>query len=339
MTLLGIVVLFIALIVVLSASRENALLGMVAGALYLCQELNVNIGGFNMFAFRFLEIAGFIRVIARKEFSFSLLNRIDRILLLFYAFLTVVFILRATDSYIYQIGIAVDALLTYFTFRGLLGGVDDTIRFFRKFLIVLAPYVAMVLIEFLTRYSPFTLLGAKGAGIAEPGLWDRNGKPRCFGSFRNPSLLGTLGGTFLTFYIALWMGKIQRKHAIAGVLLCFLLVIASNSGGPLNCVAVCLLGWGFWLLRKKMKLVRWGLVLFVLVMGMVMKAPIWYLPARASSISGGDGYHRSYLMDVAFQNIGKLFTVGFGFCFDRDILWTLRQLYFQALEILNSLLC
>jgi hypothetical protein len=45
-------------------------------------------------------------------------------------------------------------------------------------------------------------------------------------------------------------------------------------------------------------------------MALVMKAPIWYLPAKASALSGGDGWHRSYLMDVAFKNADKWWVAG-----------------------------
>jgi len=41
-----------------------------------------------------------------------------------------------------------------------------------------------------------------------------------------------------------------------------------------------------------------------------MKAPIWYLPAKISSFTGGDGWHRSYLMDVAFQHLDKWWLAG-----------------------------
>jgi hypothetical protein len=45
-------------------------------------------------------------------------------------------------------------------------------------------------------------------------------------------------------------------------------------------------------------------------MGLIMKAPIWYLVAKVSSFSGGDGWHRSYLMDISFQNISLWWLAG-----------------------------
>ena len=39
------------------------------------------------------------------------------------------------------------------------------------------------------------------------------------------------------------------------------------------------------------------------LLAMVMKAPIWYLLARVSEFTGGDGWHRAYLIDVSVQHL------------------------------------
>jgi hypothetical protein len=54
-----------------------------------------------------------------------------------------------------------------------------------------------------------------------------------------------------------------------------------------------------------MRLVRWGIVGTILLAALLMKAPVWYLLAHVSDITGGDGYHRSYLMDVSFHHFGQ----------------------------------
>lgn len=308
MTPIGAIILIVAVVMVWTAPPEKALLAMVAGALFLSQGLQLNLGGFNMFAFRFIELTGFLRVLTRKEFSFSQLNKIDRMLIGFYAYLTIVFVLRSSEGVIFEIGVAVDAFLTYFTFRGLVKNMDNVIGFLRSFLVMFSCYAVLVMLERYFRYNAFILVGGDGPG--DPDIWDRNGMPRCYGSFRHPSLLGTIGGSFLPLYFALWLGPTKKKAAIIGMACCLLIVFASNSGAPLNCVAVGFVGWVLWLARKNMRAVRWILVIFVTVMGFAMKAPIWYLVAKASDISGGDGWHRSYLMDIAYQNLGNWWFAG-----------------------------
>ena len=54
-----------------------------------------------------------------------------------------------------------------------------------------------------------------------------------------------------------------------------------------------------------MRKVRWGIVGMIIALALMMKAPVWYILAHISSITGGDGWHRSYLIDVAYRHIGE----------------------------------
>ncbi|MGH7940242.1 MAG: hypothetical protein ACREFR_04135, partial [Limisphaerales bacterium] len=119
MNAIGASILLVLVIVVLLAPRRWALMGMIAGVLFLTEEQAINIAGFNMFAIRFLEVAGFLRVMIRREFSFQQLNKIDYAILLLYGYTTAVYLLRASEGAAYQVGLAVDAFASYFTFRGL----------------------------------------------------------------------------------------------------------------------------------------------------------------------------------------------------------------------------
>ena len=306
MNLIGAFVLLLAITLVLSGSRSRALLGMMVGVLFLTEGQQIEIAGFNLYAFRFVELAGFARVMVRREFSFARLNRIDRTLLLLYACETVAFVVRSTDSLFNQLGTAVDAFLCYFAFRGLVGELDDFRSFLRTFLILLCPYVLLLLYESFTGKNPFFM----AMGGAVYGDWMRGSRPRCLGSFRHPSLLGTLGATFFPLYIGLAYQEAMRKYAWLGMFLCLAIVWAANSGSPLCCLAVGVAGWFFWRVRTKMKLVRWIMLVGVVILALTMEAPIWYLPAKVSMITGGDGWHRSYLLDVAFRNFDKWWLLG-----------------------------
>ena len=305
MNILELLILVPLIFVVLLASRRVALLGMMAGVLYLTQGVGLDIGGFNMFATRFLEMAGFFRVMRQREFAFSSLNGIDRAFLLFYAYLTIIFLLRSSVGIAYQVGAALDAFLCYFTFRGLVGDLENFRWFLRALVILLMPYVALVTIESFTHYNFFTFMG----GI-EYADWLRSGRIRCQGSFRHASLLGTFGACFLPLFIALAFATRDRARAILGIFLCLAIVGFSNSGGPLNTAAVGVVGWLCWRARTKMQLLRRGITGLLVVMALVMKAPIWYLLARMSALTGGDGWHRSYLIDMAWQHLGKWWLAG-----------------------------
>lgn len=301
---IGVSILFFLIFVVLIAPRRWALMGMMAGVLYLTQVQQVDVLGFNLYAIRFLELAGFIRVISRKEFSFSGLNRIDRTLLFFYCFVAIVYSLRSSEGQINVIGLSVDAFLCYFAFRGLIIDLEDFRWFLKSFLILLAPYAVLVMIESLTRHNMFEFIGG---GI---GGWQRGDRFRAVGSFRNPDLLGALGASFFPLYIGLACIKAERKLACLGIGLCLVIVWASNSGGPLGATGMGLVGWALWRERTRMRRMRRALVVGLILLSLVMKAPVWYLLDRVSSVTGGDGYNRSYLIDVSFQNFGKWWFAG-----------------------------
>jgi hypothetical protein len=305
MNALGALILLATIGIQLVAPRRWALLGTLAGVLFLNQAQQIVFFGLNLYSSRLMELAGFIRVMMRGEFSFSRIRLLDKIFVALYVYATVVFVLRSPEGQINAIGMAVDAILCYFTFRGLVQTVDDFRWFLRAFAILLVPYVAIVLIESFTDHNLFTML--EGGNF---GIWSRKGRPRCLGSFRHPSLLGTLGAAFLPLYIGLAWSKLDRKRALLGAVLCMLIVWASNSGGPMSCMAVGIVGWLFWKMRTKMKWARRGAVALVVALGLTMKAPVWYLLARVSSVSGGDGWHRSRLLDMAFQNLDKWWLAG-----------------------------
>ena len=298
MNILSVLILISLMVVVLAAPSRWALLGMAAGVLYLTEYAAVEALGFNMFAMRFLEIAGFARIIMRREYSFSNPAKLDRLILLFYSFVTIVFLLRSDKGQAYQIGAAVDALLCYFTFRGLISTIDDLRWFLHAFAFILIPYVACLYIEMHTGHSPLSMLG--GNAMAD-GL--RNGLPRCVGSFREPALLGSLGASVFPLYLGLIFSDSDRRYAIAGILLSLAIVGFSNSGAPLTVVVSAALGWLLWPWRRRMGLIkRLGLAGLV-VLALVMKSPIWYLPTHFSI--GGDAWHRSYLIEVAINHIGQ----------------------------------
>lgn len=277
---------------------------MIASVLYLTQLQQLSVAGLNIYSVRFLELAGFLRVMMRHEFSFSTINRLDKTLIVLYVFTAVVYCLRTTEDCAYIIGSSVDAFLCYFTFRGLVRGAEDFFLFLRDFLLLLAPYAALVMVECVTHHNAFSFIGG---GMYD---WTRGDRFRCVGSFRNPDLLGTLGATFAPLYVAMICANRERKLAIAGLVLCLWIVWASNSGGPMCTVGITFIGWALWRMRTRMQLFRRGLACGLILLAIVMKAPIWYLLSRISEITGGDGYHRALLIDVSVQHLSKWWLAG-----------------------------
>lgn len=269
----------------------------------------VVVAGFSLYPVRLLLLIALVRIIAKRQFPLSDLNKIDRVVILLYVYIITVFLIRSNEDVVYAIGTGVDALLSYFVFRALFRTIDDVKWFLYGLVALLVPYVVLLWIETTTTQNLFAAVG--GVELALGGdIWFRDGRLRATGSFGHPSLLGTFGGTFLAIYIGLWFTRSNRVAALLGSVMCLAIVGASNSGGPAVCVVVAIVAWLLWPLRDSMQWVRLALVVTIIVLAMVMKAPVWYLMARISSIFGGDGSHRAELLSVSFYFFEKWWLAG-----------------------------
>ena len=312
MSPVGATTLSILLCLVLFAPPRWALLGIFGGVLYMTLGQAIVLLGFNIYPTRLLTLAALVRVLMRGEFSVSMLTGIDRLLLLTFGYQTVVFLLNDNGSAINITGQFIDVMLAYFSCRGLLRSFEDLTWFLHALVILLLPYVALLYVEASTGTNPFASIG----GVSSHDV--RGGFPRCIGSFGHAAILGTFGASFLPLYIALLIQRKNLTSALLGICICLAIVVFSNSGGPLACAALALIGMLFWPLRRNMPTVRAWIAAAFLMIVILMEAPVWYLPAKISDFSGGDGWHRSYLMEVAFSHIDQWWLAGMSVLATRD---------------------
>jgi hypothetical protein len=289
---------------VMLCDRRWAVASLLTGTIYLSFGAGLEVFGLNLFPARVLTYICFARVIFKRELAFVHPNVVDCLLVALHAICTLVLMTREDESIPLQIAKMLDAVSSYYSFRALVRSVDDLSWLLKIVSILLLFYVPILLVERVTQSNPFIVLGAHGK------VWLREGTPRCFGSFRHPSLLGSLGACFLPLLVGLCFRRSMLKVGVIGAVLSTSIVFFSNSGGPVSAFLIAGIGWILWKIRLKMRLFRWGLLSFILILVLFMKAPIWYLPAKFSAIVGGTGWHRSYLMDVAFRNIGKWWMIG-----------------------------
>ena len=111
--------------------------------------------------------------------------------------------------------------------------------------------------------------------------------------------------------VGLWFQRgPNRSRAIIGGLGCVFVMYASASSGPLLSFLVALVGLGMWRMRNQMRLFRRGVVVVLIGLSFVMKAPVWYLISKVSDVFGGSGWWRSYLIDQAVQHFSEWWLIG-----------------------------
>ena len=296
-------------------SKRTSLLALVAGTMFLGQGVSFNIG-LNIYPMRFLVLVAFLRVLRRREMTFSGLNELDRAFIGAYGLAVFMYLIRTALGYgtsetisqtstLSKVGGFCDMFLGYFAFRGLLRGTDDLKYLLLRFPLLLLPYVASLAVERVSGANPLGMLGGP------PYMWlDAEGRARCFGSFAHPSLLGTFGASFLLLYVALFFERSARMRATIAMGLCLAIVGLANSGSPVSYLVLGLGIWALWPLRWNVAILKVWAGIGLLITAFAMNAPIWYLPTRISGIVGGSGWHRSYLMERGFADIDKWWLAG-----------------------------
>lgn len=302
---LGILLTTLIALTLLGASRPVAVVAVLAAVLYLPQQQNIEVAGLTVTALRLVELVALGRILVRRELTTLAFNGIDRLFLVTYLYTATVFLLRSSVSIPETFGWAIDSILCYLVFRCLVRSYDDFALILGGLAALLIPYLALLAIEVDTGRNPFSALGTWTAWVEL-----REGRVRAMASFRNPSLLGTLGACFLPLYLALAARRGRRRIAMVGVVACICIVYASNSGSPLSAMGVGLIGCLLWCVRTHMRALRLTAFACLGVLALSMQAPVWSLLERMSFITGGSGWHRAHLITMASQDIGKWWLIG-----------------------------
>jgi hypothetical protein len=126
----------------------------------------------------------------------------------------------------------------------------------------------------------------------------RDGVVRAQGPFAHPILAGTFGGTVLPICFWIWSQRSRgRWLAILGMFASTVTVVASASSTAIMTYVAGVAAMLAWPLRRRMRQVRWGVVLILVVLHNVMKAPVWSLIGRIDLTGASASYHRYMLVD------------------------------------------
>lgn len=303
---LSLIILLSILIVLLP--RRLALVPLMVGTCYLTLGQNVDILGLNFYAFRILILAGWARLVIRREIPFVKLNTIDKLIVLWMtsSIVTYTLLYQTTAALINRFGLAYNSLGLYFLFRLLIRDLEEFNKVLTMIAAIIIPLAALMLFEHWSGKNVFSYFGGVNA-ISE----FRVGQFRSQGPFRHPILAGTFGATLMPLMVQLWWQERSRSLAFLAIIASSIIVISSHSRGPLMAFLFGILGLVAWRFRRYMKVIRWGILVALLSLHfIIMKAPVWFLFARISQLTGGSGWYRAYLIDQAIAHFGEWWMVG-----------------------------
>jgi hypothetical protein len=253
-------------------------------------------------------LAGWLRILIRREFKGVAWGRQDTLLLL-WAFTSVAaytILLHTTDAFVNRLGVIYNSAGAYYLTRCLIRDVNDVKRLCKMCAVALAPVALSMFNEFRTGWNLFSIL----RGVPEMSEV-REGLVRCQGPLRHPILAGTFGATWIPLFVGLWwQGRGNRLLAIVGFVAASSMVILSGSSGPILTLCLGMLSLSLWKFAKRMRVVRWVIVLVLLTLQVVMNDPVWYIFARVNIISGSTGWHRAYLIDQTVKHFFEWWLIG-----------------------------
>lgn len=88
------------------------------------------------------------------------------------------------------------------------------------------------------------------------------------------------------------------------------MVICSASSTPVLGVLAGFVGGLAYFVRYHMRAIRWGLLLVMICLHLMMKAPIWALVARVSAVGGSTSWFRYMLIDSAIRRFSEWALLG-----------------------------
>jgi hypothetical protein len=264
--------------------------------------------GLHLYLFRVLLFLGVVRVIVKGEVRRLVLTRTDK---LFGWWIAVSVVLGSLSNPSFdllknRLGDAYNAGGCYFFLRCVMVDFEDAVTSVRALAWLSLPVAAVMLVEKVTGHNLLFVFG----GVPEITAL-REGHVRCQGAFRHPILAGTFGATQFPLFMALGYCKPgYRGLAVAAMISSIIIVITASSSGALMAFVAAVGGMAFWKWRNHLRLVRRATVLVILGLALVMNAPVWYLFARLSDLTGGTGWHRAFLIDQAVSHFNEWWLFG-----------------------------
>ena len=304
----GMLLLAITLLLVLP--RKYAVAALLAPVFLIPLGQVVVVGGVHLTAMRLLLPFAWLRAyqLHRSEEPFpTVLNSIDKAVIAWSLFLSAAIVLLYMEhqALINRIGALYDQLGSYFLLRNLLRTRADIQRLIRVFALLVVVFAVLMTYEHFAQQNLFGLLG--GVSTA-PEM--RGDVARAQGPFQHSLLAGTFAATLLPLFVWLWIDGAFPVTAALGLFGATVMTIASWCSTPVFAYAAAVCAMALWWFRRVLSLFRWGLVIALLSLHLVMKAPVWWLIARVSVTEGSSGYHRAWIVDQFINHFGDWWLIG-----------------------------
>jgi hypothetical protein len=304
--------LLIAVVLILALPREKGIAPFLLAFFTIPIGQVVVWGGLHFTALRILIIAGLVkRLIPQSSSSAGKypggFNAIDQVVILWAISTTVVSSLQwmETAATIKFLGDLLDIFGGYMVVRFLVPDAEGVKRMIKVLAVVCAINGATMINEKITEMNVFGLVGGISlASTVRDGHIRASGVMGCL-------YAGAFAGVLIPLFVWLWGERRSRMFAIVGLAGATAMVITSYSSTSWLALMGSSVGLAFWPLRKRMRLIRWGLVSMLVGLHLVMKAPVWALIARIDLTGSSSGDQRYELVNNCILHFRDWWFLGY----------------------------
>ncbi|MEP6715439.1 MAG: hypothetical protein ABJC09_07675 [Terriglobia bacterium] len=298
--------LLVTIVFLLWRPRIQIIVPMMMTLFLVPRGQEIYVAGQHFYVLRIVILMGLVRLAQEKFRIAGGLNGIDKAFLLWASYRGMAGMLtRPGDTIAAQIATSVQVFGGYFLLRYLIRDEEDIARSARVLAVTTAVLGACMLIEYTRMINVFGYLG--GA----PWFPEvRNGQIRAQATFGHSILAGCFGATLIPLFFWLWKNGKDKALAIVGMTGSTVMMFTASSSTP---VLAWVAGVGallLWPIRGSMRTVRWGLVLTLVTLALVMKAPVWFIIAHVNVTGSSGGYDRAELIDVCVRHIKDWWLIG-----------------------------
>ena len=286
--------------------RKYAIVPLLLCTFLVPRGQEVMLAGAHLYVRLILSLAGFICVV-RARFRFvDKFNIVDKLFIVWACYRVFAAVVTNWPTGVMeQMSLLLSSLCGYFLLRYLIANEEDVARAAKTLAVTALILGVCMVYEHHSGVNPFgTYLGGSPT---VPEI--RNGAVRAQATFGHSILAGCFGGTLIPLFVWLWSKK-SWVAAVAGIVGSTLMVLTANSSTPILAYVAGILGLLLWPVRRKMKVVRWLIVITLVLLAIFMNAPVWFVIAHINVVGGSGGYDRAFLIDMCMRHIRDWWLIG-----------------------------
>ncbi|MGE5057537.1 MAG: hypothetical protein ACM3WP_25525 [Acidobacteriota bacterium] len=304
------VLMLISVVLILALPRNKAVVPFVLAFFTIPFGQVLVLGGVHLTMLQILiltvigRMAAFRGATSEKRFAGGF-NGFDTLVVSWTLFSFIAFVLQffQMPAVIKGLGDLLVSLGAYLAVRFLIPDRKTVLRAIKTLALVCVVQGVFMVSEQFTHRNVFSTFGAN-----QPTF--REGHVRSEGAI-GTIYAGTMAGTSIPLFLWLWTERKSRMAACAGLVGATAMVFASYASTSWGAYGAGLLGLAFWPLRKRMRLVRWGIVAMLIGLHLVMHGPVWSLIEKIDVTGGSSSYHRYMLVDNCIRHFSDWWLIGY----------------------------